>query len=147
MKKITYSLLLIALSGVLFFACSEDFLNAPPQGSLDEGTLGNQQGVEAALISAYSMLDGWNDDWGTFNPPWGGAGSNWIWGSVPSDEAYKGSEPGDQLEVQLIELFQWAPGNNYLNVKFQALYEGIARSNATIKLMKKTENITEQERI
>ncbi|MCB0610028.1 MAG: RagB/SusD family nutrient uptake outer membrane protein [Lewinellaceae bacterium] len=147
MKKITYSLLLIAFSGVLFFACSEDFLNAPPQGSLDEGTLGNQQGVEAALISAYSMLDGWNDDWGTFNPPWGGAGSNWIWGSVPSDEAYKGSEPGDQLEVQLIELFQWAPGNNYLNVKFQALYEGIARSNATIKLMKKTENITEQERI
>ncbi|HMQ63209.1 MAG TPA: RagB/SusD family nutrient uptake outer membrane protein [Flavilitoribacter sp.] len=147
MKKITYSLLLIAFSGALFFACSEDFLNAPPQGSLDEGTLGNQQGVEAALISAYSMLDGWNDDWGTFNPPWGGAGSNWIWGSVPSDEAYKGSEPGDQLEVQLIELFQWAPGNNYLNVKFQALYEGIARSNATIKLMKKTENITEQERI
>ena len=147
MKKIKFSFLFIALFGVMFYACSNDFLDAPPQGALDEGTLGNQQGVEAALISAYSMLDGWNDDWGTFSPPWGGAGSNWVWGSVPSDEAYKGSEPGDQLEIQQIELYQWAPGNGYFNVKFQALYEGIARANATIKLMKKTEGINEQNRI
>ncbi len=147
MKKIKFGLYGLVLSGGIFFACSEDFLSAPPQSSLDEGTLGNQKGVEASLISAYSMLDGWNDDWGTFSPPWGGAGSNWIWGSVPSDEAYKGSEPGDQLEVQQVELFQWAPGNVYFNVKFRALYEGIARSNATIKLMKKSENIEEQERI
>ncbi len=147
MKKIKFGLLATALFGVLFFACNEDFLDAPPQASLDEGTLGNQKGVEASLISAYSMLDGWNDDWGTFNPPWGGAGSNWVWGSVTSDDSYKGSEPGDQLEIQQIELYQWAPGNGYFNVKFRALYEGIARANATISLMKKSENIEEQGRI
>ncbi|MBK9492270.1 MAG: hypothetical protein IPO07_28400 [Haliscomenobacter sp.] len=147
MKKIKFTILGIALLVGLFVACSDDFLDVAPQASLDEGTLGNQQGVEATLISAYSMLDGWNDDWGSFGIPWGAAGSNWIWGSVPSDEAYKGSEPGDQLEIQLVELFQWAPGNGYLNFKFLALYEGIARSNATIKLMKKSEGITDQERI
>lgn len=147
MKKIRYSLIFTAFFGMLFFACSKDFLDAPPQASLDEGTLGNQKGVDAALISAYSMLDGWNDNWGVFSPPWGGAGSNWVWGSVTSDEAYKGSEPGDQLEIQQIELYQWAPGNVYFNVKFRALYEGIARANAAIKLMKKTDGITETGRI
>ena len=147
MKKIKFTILGIALLIGLFVACSDDFLDVAPQASLDEGTLGNQQGVEATLISAYSMLDGWNDDWASIGTPWGAAGSNWIWGSVPSDEAYKGSEPGDQLEIQLVELFQWAPGNGYLNFKFLALYEGIARSNATIKLMKKSEGITDQERI
>ncbi|HMQ46571.1 MAG TPA: RagB/SusD family nutrient uptake outer membrane protein [Saprospiraceae bacterium] len=147
MKKLLFAICFAGLSGAIFWACSDEFLEAPPQALLDEGTLGNQAGVEAALISAYSMLDGWNDDWGTFSPPWGAAGSNWIWGSVTTDEAYKGSESGDQFEIQQIELYQWAPGNVYLNVKFQALYEGIARSNATINLMNNSEDITDKERI
>lgn len=147
MKKFLFGLAFTILTGLVFYACSDDFLDAPAQASLDEGTLANQDGVEAALISAYSMLDGWNNDWGTFNPPWATAGSNWIWGSVTTDEAYKGSEPGDQGEIQSIELYQWAPGNEYFNIKFQALYEGIARSNATINLMAKTENLTDSERI
>ncbi len=135
MKKYLNWLIAATLAGGLFFAaCSEDFLDAPAQGSLDNLTLANQAGVDAALISAYSMLDGWNADWGVFSPPWGGAGSNWIWGSVTTDEAYKGSEPGDQGEIQQVELYQWAPGNGYFNVKFRALYEGIARANATLKL-------------
>ncbi len=147
MKNIKQIIGLTALAAFLIFACSKDFLNAPAQASLDEGTLANQAGVEAALIAAYSMLDGWNNDWGTFNPPWGAAGSNWIWGSVTSDDAYKGSDPGDQQEIQIIELFEWAPGNEYFNIKFQALYEGIARGNSTLKLMANAEDISETERI
>ncbi|MDH3651404.1 MAG: RagB/SusD family nutrient uptake outer membrane protein [Saprospiraceae bacterium] len=147
MRKILILSSLILLAGGIWFACSEDFLDAPAQASLDEGTLANQAGVEAALISAYSMLDGWNNDWGTFNPPWATAGSNWIWGSVTSDDAYKGSDPGDQQEIQIIELFEWAPGNEYFNIKFQALYEGIARGNAALKLMANAEDISGPERI
>ncbi|WNJ19686.1 RagB/SusD family nutrient uptake outer membrane protein [Pontibacter sp. G13] len=141
MKKLFLYISAAAVMGAAVVGCSSDFLNAPPQGALDEGTLANEAGVNASLISAYSMLDGWNDDWGTFNPPWGAAGSNWIWGSVVSDESYKGSEPGDQLEIQQLELFQWQPGNEYLNIKFQALYEGVARSNATLKLMGNAEDL------
>jgi tetratricopeptide (TPR) repeat protein len=147
MKKYLKIITLVFLAATVWYACSEDFLNAPAQASLDEGTLANQNGVEAALISAYSMLDGWNNDWGTFNPPWATAGSNWIWGSVTSDDAYKGSDPGDQQEIQIIELFEWAPGNEYFNIKFQALYEGISRSNATLKLMANAEDVSEPERI
>lgn len=148
MKHIFKILFVLFLAGGgIWVACSEEFLEIPAQASLDEGTLANQAGVEAALISAYSMLDGWNNDWGTFNPPWATAGSNWIWGSVTSDDAYKGSDPGDQQEIQIIELFEWAPGNEYFNIKFQALYEGIARGNAAIKLMNNAEDIIGPERI
>ncbi|MEZ4995742.1 MAG: RagB/SusD family nutrient uptake outer membrane protein [Saprospiraceae bacterium] len=151
MKK-PFIILFFTLVGLVYFSCSDKFLDSPAQASLDEGTLANQNGVEAALVSAYSMLDGWNEDWGTFNPPWATAGSNWIWGSVTSDDAYKGSDPGDQQEIQIIELFEWAPGNEYFNIKFQALYEGVSRSNATMKLMNNAlsndpESITETERI
>lgn len=152
MKNNFKIIFLLFAIGTVCFSCSDSFLDAPAQASLDESTLANQDGVEAALISAYSMLDGWNEDWGTFNPPWATAGSNWIWGSVTSDDAYKGSDPGDQQEIQIIELFEWAPGNEYFNIKFQALYEGISRSNATMKLMNNAlsndpQSITEKERI
>lgn len=131
----------VVLGALLIFSCSDDFLNAPAQASLDGGTLANEAGVQAALISAYSMLDGWNADWGQFSPPWPTAGSNWIWGSVASDDAYKGSEPGDQGEVSQIELYQWTPGNTYFDGKFKALYEGIARANSALKLAASATNI------
>ncbi len=141
MKKLIIRITLgLALTAVLV-ACSEEFLNIAPQAALDEGTLANEAGVEAALISAYSMLDGWNHDWGQFSPPWPTAGSNWIWGSVTSDDAYKGSEPGDQGEITQLELFQWSPGNTYFEGKFKALYEGVSRSNATQKLINNTEDL------
>ncbi len=133
MKKYIVQILAAVLCIAVLYSCSEDFLNAPPQGALDEGTLANEGGVEASLISAYSMLDGWGEQWGA-GPTWPTAGSNWVWGSVASDDAYKGSEPGDQGEISQVELFQWTPGNTYFDAKFKALYEGVARSNATLKL-------------
>ena len=147
MKKTIKLIFLLTIPAMVWLACSEEFLNFPAQGSLDEGTLANNDGVEAALISAYSMLDGWNNDWGTFNPPWPAAGSNWIWGSVTSDDAYKGSDPGDQQEIQILELFEWAPGNEYFNIKFQALYEGISRGNAALKLMANADDVREPARV
>ena len=134
MKKISIFISSLVFVGILLYSCTDDFLKAPAQASLDEGTLANEAGVNAALISAYSMLDGWNHDWGQFSPPWPTAGSNWIWGSVASDDAYKGSEPGDQGEITQIELYQWTPGNTYFEGKFKALYEGISRSNSALKL-------------
>ena len=131
----------IVFASMLLFACSEDFLNAPPQGALDAGTLGNEAGIDASLISAYSLLDGWAESWGSISSPWPASGSNWIWGSVMSDDAHKGSEAGDQGNSELIELFQWAPGNPYFDDKFKILYEGISRVNATINLMNGVEGL------
>lgn len=123
---------LVILSGSFMYGC-DDFLTAPPQGALDELTLANEQGVEGTLIAAYRALD-WNTGVGG---AWGSAASNWVWGSVTSDDAYKGSEPDDQPNVTDIELYNWTTGltNSYLNDKWRAVYEGVNRANATINLL------------
>lgn len=146
MKKIIRIPGIIAILLVMLIACNEDFLDKPAQGNLDATTLANQDGVEANLISAYSLLDGW----GAYGN-WGGASSNWIFGSVASDDAYKGSEPGDQQPAADIELYQWATGgaDDYLNSKWTVNYDGVNRANATINLLRSVEGISQddQERI
>jgi starch-binding outer membrane protein, SusD/RagB family len=143
MKKTNFiNAILVVIAFCLAWSCSKDFLEANPQGAFSEVTLSNKKGVDAALISAYSMLDGWNNDWGQYGTPWPTAGSNWIWGSVASDDAYKGSEPGDQGEITEVELYNWLPSNTYFNYKFKALYEGIARSNSALKLAAKATDIS-----
>jgi len=142
MKNINLLIILaFIIGGTVFYACSEEFLDVPPQGALDAGTLANEAGVDAALISAYSMLDGWAESWGSISSPWPASGSNWIWGSVLSDDAHKGSEAGDQGETEELELFQWSPGNPYFNDKFVVTYEGISRTNAAIALLANVEGI------
>jgi hypothetical protein len=121
----------IAAAG-LTYGCS-DFLDTPPQGTLNEQTLANRAGVEGTLIAAYRVLD-WNSGVGG---AWGTAASNWVWGSVTSDDAYKGSEASDQPNITDIELYNWTTGaaETYLNDKWRGVYEGVVRSNATIRLL------------
>ena len=54
-------------------------------------------------IAAYRALD-WNNGVGG---GWGNAASNWVWGSVTSDDAYKGSEASDQPPINDVEAYQW----------------------------------------
>jgi len=122
---------LILLGGVTY-SC-KDFLNAVPQGTLNQATLTNAAGVEGSLIAAYRALDCTNST----NTDWGCAASGWPFGSVPSDEAYKGSEASDQPGVTDLELYNWTTGSadDYLNTKWIAVYEGVFRSNATLRLL------------
>lgn len=130
--KVALLAALVVVATGFLYGC-DDFLAAPPQAALDEITLANAQGVEGTLIAAYRSLD-WNTGVGG---AWGSAASNWVWGSVTSDDAYKGSEPDDQPNITDIELFNWTTGltNNYLNDKWRAVYEGVNRTNATIRLL------------
>src|SRR3989449_2251800 len=122
---------LILLGGVTY-SC-KDFLNALPQGTLNEATLANAAGVEGSLIAAYRALDCTNST----NTDWGCAASDWAFGSVPSDEAYKGSEASDQPGVTDLELYNWTTGSadDSLNPKWTAVCEGDFRSNATFRLL------------
>ena len=101
---------------------------------MDEATLTNRTGVEGSLIAAYRALD-WHDG---VSGNWGCAASNWVWGSVMSDDAYKGSEASDQPAINDIEAYHWSTGDSesYLNEKWRAVYEGVVRSNATLRLLK-----------
>jgi len=122
---------------MLLFACSEDFLNRPAQGNLDATTLANQAGVEGNLISAYAMLDG------NLN----GGGSNWKLGSVASDDAYKGSEPGDNQASTDEELYQWSTGlvDSDMNSVWSTEFDAISRCNATLNLLYTVEGISQED--
>lgn len=125
----------LALTTGALYGC-KDFLidNGTPQGTLDAGTLANRAGVEGNLIGAYRTLDCTD----ATSSNWGCAASNWVFGNVVADDANKGSDGTDQPQITPLELYHWsAPdAEPYLNVKWQITYEGIVRSNATLRLLK-----------
>ncbi len=122
---------LVVVAGVTY-AC-KDFLDQPAQGTVDQATLMNKVGVEGSLIAAYRALDCESSSAGS----WGCAASNWVWGSVTSNDAYKGSDLGDQNPIHSIEIMQWNLGDadGYLNQKWSQVYEGVFRANATLRLL------------
>ena len=126
---------LLMSSAVTLQGC-QDFLEdaAAPQGTLNELSLATRQGVEGNLIATYRALD-WNNGVGG---AWGNAASNWVWGSVPSDDAYKGSEASDQPNINSVEAYTWsnAEVDSYLNDKWRGVYEGVVRANATLRLLR-----------
>jgi starch-binding outer membrane protein, SusD/RagB family len=126
---------IILFTAAVAYGC-KDFLStaSEPQGTLNEQTLTNEAGVEGSLIATYRALDCTTST----NSNWGCAASNWVWGSVASDDAYKGSESIDQPDINDIEAYQWSTGasSNYLNVKWRQVYEGVVRANATLRLLK-----------
>jgi hypothetical protein len=133
-KRVLFGAAGLVAAAVVTYAC-KDFLNVPAQGTVDEATLATRTGVEGTLISAYRSLDCSASSAGS----WGCAASNWVWGSVPSDDAYKGSNLGDQQPVNAIETFNWSVGDadGYLNQKWSQVYEGVSRANATLRLLAK----------
>ena len=134
-KPVLLGIAMLTVSVGAFYG-SDHFLTdaSVPQGTLDAGTLANKKGVEGSLMAAYRQLDFTNGVGGA----WGSAASNWIWGSVTSDDAYKGSEATDQPNIDPIQQYQWSASGveSELNDKWRAMYEGVVRSNATIRLLK-----------
>jgi hypothetical protein len=142
MKSIFKTAALIGLSALLWTCNEDEFLTTAPQGVLSADNLSAREGIDAALISAYSRADGWANDGGR-GSNWGKAGSNWIFGSVTSDDAHKGSEPADGGSVQDLELFLWRPSDGDLEGKFIALYDGIRRANETLGLIAANTDISQ----
>jgi starch-binding outer membrane protein, SusD/RagB family len=131
-QKLLYSLAgLVVVAGVTY-AC-KGFLDQPAQGTVDQATLMNKEGVEGSLIATYRALDCEASSAGS----WGCAASNWVWGGVTSNDAYKGSDLGDQNPIHGVETFQWNLGDvdGYLNQKWAQVYEGVFRANATLRLL------------
>ena len=76
--KITFPVLLVACS---FFGCKK-YLNEQPQGYLSASGLTSASAVDGLATASYAGIA--NDWW---DAP---ITSNWEWGSIRSDDAYKG---------------------------------------------------------
>ena len=127
MKRINNIWITILLVLGLAGACKSDFLEVAPKGSLDQGVLATEKGVNALLIGAYSLLDGVSSAFG-----WESASSNWVFGSIRGMEANKGTDSGDQPDINPIQTFSETATNPYLNIKWRQVYEAISRCNSTI---------------
>ncbi|MCK4700539.1 MAG: RagB/SusD family nutrient uptake outer membrane protein, partial [Bacteroidales bacterium] len=128
MKRIKILLVIAVIAGsVLLDACKESFLEITPKGSLDESVLATSEGVDGLLIGAYSMVDGVCDGFG-----WEAASSGWVFGSIRGMEANKGTDSGDQPDINPLQTYSETSTNPYLNIKWRSTYEGISRCNSTI---------------
>lgn len=128
MKIITF--ICLFLSGLFISSCKKDFLEIGPLGLLSETTLANKAGVNGLLIGAYSLLDG--HPGGNAMPQ---SMSNWHFGGVASDDAHKGSEYGDQTDLEFIENYSALPVNSYFNSKWISLYNGVQRANDVLRTL------------
>ncbi len=146
MKKVSIVFISLSLMGVVIYSCKKSFLERTPPGSLSAVTLSNVKGSEALLIGAYSVLDGFIDGGGVFLGGWQSSGTNWVYGSVIGGEAHKGSDAGDQPDINPIERFEATPSNDYFNQKWKICYEGVNRCNNTLKALAAATDATAEDK-
>jgi hypothetical protein len=115
--------IILFFSVILAVSCSESFLDYTPKGKLGGDMLNAPEHLDKLVTAAYASLG--NDDW---DPS---ISHMWIWGSVRSDDAFKGGgSVGDQGEMDFMEQFVTIrtdlgkPNRFWTNV-----YEGIGRAN------------------
>jgi hypothetical protein len=107
-------------------SCSK-FLNEPPKGMVGPNDLNTPENVEKLVIAAYASLG--NDHW---EVPYT---SGWVFGSVRSDDAYKGGlGTADQGEFTQYEVFSTVQENQSRgNLLWTRLYIGVQRANLALK--------------
>jgi hypothetical protein len=123
---VTTTMILIGYS-----SCKKEFLEPQPYGRYSLEQLQSKKGIEGILVGAYGMLDGQGISGAS---GWMVGATNWVYGDVVSDDAYKGTDAGDQPQMTEIELWASQPANTYFNFKWLSLYDGVARANDVIRL-------------
>lgn len=127
MKHIKYFALTLAVIMLSLVACQDEFLDVAPTTSLGSAELSSAAGLEGTLVGAYSILLGRG---GFYTDA-----SNWFWGSVLGGDANKGTNAGDQSQVNEIQAYAAQTNNGSVLGKYARCYEGVARANSTLKLV------------
>ncbi len=141
MKKIT--VLALTLTIGLATGCKDEFLDVAPKAVLGAGNFYNRAGVGYLLTGAYSLLDGVGAGTTTYHS----SSDNWVYGSVAADDAYKGSTSGDQPEISYIEYKAIQSDNSYFRGKWQAVYDGVARSNDVLQAIELAGDMSDAEKV
>jgi hypothetical protein len=136
--KTNHLLLILLFIGIgISGSCRKSFLDVNPTGGLNKFMVASDEGINALLIGAYSMLDGVSAG---FQPSgsgsgWESASSNWLYGSVRGLEANVGSDAGMQSDVDQIQTFSETAWHSYLNFKWREVYDAISRCNSVIPVI------------
>ncbi len=127
-KSIKYSFLIVFLMGA--FSCS-DFLEYEPRGVLSSENVSTPANAESLVISAYAGIG--NDEM------IGPITSLWVYGSVRSDDAYKGGGGrGDVNEIDRYEQYNLTipdMGDAMAPRTWTNYYKAISRANFALKVI------------
>ncbi len=130
---------------VLLGSCKDDWFTIKPKGEASFETLLNKNGVNFLLIGAYANVDGANNR-SAQTQAWSTTVSNWVWGSVRADDAYKGSNSGDQALINDIAGHFLTADNTYVNSNWQQKYDGVLRCNDVLKAVAQAADMTTLEK-
>jgi hypothetical protein len=132
--RTSYTSKLVFTALVVFSSsCSDDYLEEMTYGEISPSEMTSPGNIDRAIIAAYSSLNGQYDaSSSAFNSP----ASNWSFGDVVSDDAYKGGGgTGDQNNIHLMEIYNTNPTIIDIERKWVALYEGVKRTNEAMRLL------------
>lgn len=132
----TRIIMALALLLAITYSCSEDFLDTTPIGVASDKAFANEKGLNGLLTGAYAYIDG-TSGWAHY---WQGAVSNWVWGSVTSDDMYKGLSVWSPA-LSDIERFEVLPDNAWVASKWKANFDGASRANDLLKVLAITEGL------
>ena len=135
MKKI----IIIFLLSIVGYSCKETFLDVLPTGSLSKTQLTTQAGLDGALIACYAQLSGLGN--------YAAGPSNWVWGSIRGGDANKGTDPGDFSEINPIQKYQYLSTLTFIADAYRGWFEGVARCNNTLALLKEAQPSVKAENI
>ena len=126
MKRKIFSLLFV--TGLLTMNSCKDALDYTPKGVLSSSDLTSPTAVEGLVTAAYAAIG--NGD--MIGPIY----SNWVYGSVRSDDAYKGGGgTGDVGEIDAIEHYNLVTPsiNAFVTRTWQNLFKSISRCNVALR--------------
>ena len=120
---------ILIVTGILFLASScKKYLDVNPQGTLTEADVTSPESVDGLVTAAYAAIG--NDFWTN------SITSMWPYGSVRSDDAYKGGGSVDDVgEVNTYEqynLLQASTGGLIWNT-WENAYKAISRANFALR--------------
>lgn len=133
-KMKTKSLIIILATALSLASCNEDkFLDCKPQGALSEDILETSKGADLLINSAYAALQGpEGQSWSVWLYPT----TNWSYGEVRADNAYKGGGGvGDCGDIHKIETMNIDATNGNLDAKWYHLYTSVQRCNSALRVL------------
>ncbi len=129
MKNKALSLLLIAAGTLLTSAC-KDFLEYEPQGTLSSDNIKSASNADALVTAAYASIGN-----GEMIGP---IASMWVYGSIRSDDAYKGG--GGVADLEDLNFYEQhnltqpqQGGGLYHPYTWENYYKAISRANVALR--------------
>ena len=115
---------------VVSYSCTENYLDVKPQGVVSFDDIDNPEGAELLATAAYASLGNDARDFSSYSV-------NWLWGSIRSDDAYKGggstADGGARVHYELFSTIR-----NDLLPQHRAwirLYEAVSRANSALSVI------------